>query len=470
MPRRPSRCRRLATAARWPLGIALTSWRYMWRTTPLRRRELPGSPRSDAPPSLPGGVDLADVQPAEDGAGPFFHRRYRIRIRDAPMGAEALMTELRADLNHAAPTEFARFEKVLGEEGEVRVGDEFVVRMAGPWDGPVRVVERTPTSVRLATLEGHLEAGQIRFSAGRGALLEFTIESWARAGDVLSNVLYERLRMSKEVQLHMWTSMLERVAELSGGRMTGGIEVRTWRVDGEGRLNFELEESGPHVPERGWNADTMVQALPDESPGQPADDGPWAVARRLAEDYRMADPAIVRARWDPSVPLERRVIELRLRFRRVVNVRSNVQVTRVWDEERVVDGRPARVFGYEYATMEGHLEMGRMDYEVWKWEDDGTVEFRLHAHSRASGCGPAWARLGFRLFGRREQVRFYRRCCERMARLTARELGADAELPPPTVDVRDGEAPEAAEVRERLVPRRTKEPRAPGAEASSRAG
>jgi uncharacterized protein (UPF0548 family) len=436
----------------------------------MHRSEVPGRLPDHAPPPLPAGVSREDVQAAADGEGPLFHRLYRARIRGARMTPEALLGAVVADPDRFAPSEFASFNKVRGDEGPMAVGDEYVVRMPGPWDGPVRVVERTPTSVRLATLEGHLEAGQIRFSAGRGALLEFTIESWARAGDVLSNVLYERLRMSKEVQLHMWTSMLERVAELSGGRMTGGIEVRTWRVDGEGRLNFELEESGPHVPERGWNADTMVQALPDESPGQPADDGPWAVARRLAEDYRMADPAIVRARWDPSVPLERRVIELRLRFRRVVNVRSNVQVTRVWDEERVVDGRPARVFGYEYATMEGHLEMGRMDYEVWKWEDDGTVEFRLHAHSRASGCGPAWARLGFRLFGRREQVRFYRRCCERMARLTARELGADAELPPPTVDVRDGEAPEAAEVRERLVPRRTKEPRAPGAEASSRAG
>jgi hypothetical protein len=29
----------------------------------------------------------------------------------------------------------------------------------------------------------------------------------------------------------MWTSMLERVAELAGGRLTGGIEIRTWRVD-----------------------------------------------------------------------------------------------------------------------------------------------------------------------------------------------------------------------------------------------
>jgi hypothetical protein len=28
----------------------------------------------------------------------------------------------------------------------------------------------------------------------------------------------------------MWTSVLERVAKLSGGRMTGGIEIRTRRV------------------------------------------------------------------------------------------------------------------------------------------------------------------------------------------------------------------------------------------------
>jgi uncharacterized protein (UPF0548 family) len=95
----------------------------------------------------------------------------------------------------------------------------------------VRVVERTPSSFRFVTLDGHLEAGQIRFAAERGDLLEFRIESWARAGDRLSNLLYHHLRMSKEVQLHMWTSMLERVAELAGGRLTGGIEIRTWRVD-----------------------------------------------------------------------------------------------------------------------------------------------------------------------------------------------------------------------------------------------
>ena len=95
----------------------------------------------------------------------------------------------------------------------------------------MRVVERTPNAFRFVTLDGHLEAGQIRFAVQRGDLLEFRIESWARAGDRLSNLLYDHLRMGKEVQLHMWTSVLERVAELAGGRFTGGIEIRTWRVD-----------------------------------------------------------------------------------------------------------------------------------------------------------------------------------------------------------------------------------------------
>jgi hypothetical protein len=130
-----------------------------------------------------------------------------------------------------APTEFASFTKVLGEPGAMSVGDEYVVRMPGPWDGPVRVVDRTPTSFRFVTLDGHLEAGQIRFTAERDELLEFRIESWARSGDRLSNLLYHHLRMSKEIQLHMWTSVIERVAELSGGRLTGGIEIRTHRVD-----------------------------------------------------------------------------------------------------------------------------------------------------------------------------------------------------------------------------------------------
>jgi hypothetical protein len=231
MPRRPSLARRLGTATRWPVGVTLTSWRYMWRTTPLHRSEVAGRLPDDAPPELPAEPSHEEVQHPPGGSGPLFHRIYRARIRDARMGPEELVAAITADPDRVAPTEFASFKKMLGDEGSMAVGDEYVVRMPGPWDGPVRVVERTPTSFRFVTLEGHLEAGQIRFSAERGELLEFRIESWARSGDRLSNLLYHHLRMSKEVQLHMWTSMLERITDLSGGRLTGGIEIRTHRVD-----------------------------------------------------------------------------------------------------------------------------------------------------------------------------------------------------------------------------------------------
>ena len=139
---------------------------------------------------------------------------------------------LQADPNRASPTKFARFQRVHGDGGRMAVGDEYVVRMPGPWDGPVRVVDVRRRSFRLATLTGHLEAGQIEFRAGRDeeGTVDFEIESWARSSSPLVNLLYARVRMAKEVQAHMWISFLEGVVRLAGGRMTGGIELHTERI------------------------------------------------------------------------------------------------------------------------------------------------------------------------------------------------------------------------------------------------
>jgi hypothetical protein len=231
VPSRLSLQRRLRTAATWPIGIALTSWSYMWRTTPMHRSEATGS-RADLPPPLPQGFDDDELQPVEVGVGPLFHRLYRARIREPRLSSAEVMGRLSADPNCAAPTELARFLKVRGAEGQLTVGDEFVVRMPGPWDGPVRVVAADAVSFRLATLSGHLEAGQIEFrAAGVDGELWFEIESWARSGDRLSNLLYHHLRMAKEVQLHMWTSFLEQVTNIAGGRLTNGIEIVSRRLE-----------------------------------------------------------------------------------------------------------------------------------------------------------------------------------------------------------------------------------------------
>ena len=233
MPRRPRAASRWLLALTWPAGITLTSWDYMWRTTVLHRRETVEAAVADhLPPSYPAGVDDAEVQGLQNGVGPLFHRHYSTRIRQSTLSASALMTELKTDLNQAAPKKFARFQRVLGDDPCLRLGDEYVVRMPGPWDGPVRVIADDERSFRLATLSGHLEAGQIEFRARpEGEVIAFEIESWARSADRLSNLLYHKVRMAKEVQLHMWTSFLEGVIALSGGTMSGGVDIDTQRVE-----------------------------------------------------------------------------------------------------------------------------------------------------------------------------------------------------------------------------------------------
>jgi Domain of unknown function (DUF1990) len=236
--RRPgSLSTRLGIVLRWPIGLVLTSWRYLWRITPVYRREEDGGP-DDLPPPLPDGVDRENIQGLADGYGPLLHRRYAVRVVGSRSTPEQVVTLLAADPNSAAPQDAAVFvkSKEAGDtsRGEMDVGDEYVVRMPGPWDGPVRVVHRTPTSFRFATLTGHLEAGQIEFRARceePGSELVFEIESWARPGDRVSHLLYNKLLLAKEIQLNLWTETCLGVVRNSGGRLQGGVRVHTRRVD-----------------------------------------------------------------------------------------------------------------------------------------------------------------------------------------------------------------------------------------------
>jgi hypothetical protein len=225
-----TRSRRLATALRWPIGVGLTAWRYLWRTTPIYRDEVVGD-RPDLLPN-PAAQRGQGVQAVQDGEGDVFRRRYRTRIQASWCSATELIDLVAGDPDQVAPSEFATFQKTRGNEDAMAVGDEYVVRMPGPWDGPVRVAEREPCSFKLLTLEGHLEAGEIEFRASQhNDQIVFEIESFARSRDRLTDFLYDRMRISKEVQLHMWTSTLERVVKLSGGRMVNGIEIHTRKLD-----------------------------------------------------------------------------------------------------------------------------------------------------------------------------------------------------------------------------------------------
>jgi hypothetical protein len=202
----------------------------MWRTTPMRRSETAG-PSAERPWQVPDDLVDEDLQRIEDGVGPLVHRRYSVRISGASASPEEVIGRLSGDPNCGAPADVASFEKVRGVEGEMRVGDEFLIRMPGPWDGPVRVIGMGHASFRLATLRGHLEAGQIEFRCRpEGDDLLFEIESWARSGDRLSDLLYTRLRLAKEIQLNLWVETCLRLTRDLGGKPRCGVRIDTHRV------------------------------------------------------------------------------------------------------------------------------------------------------------------------------------------------------------------------------------------------
>jgi uncharacterized protein (UPF0548 family) len=261
--------------------------------------------------------------------------------------------------------------------------------------------------------------------------------------------------MAKEVQAHMWISFAERVVKLAGGRMTGGIELETERIEtpaGPSRddpllgsagiqrrlaelpqkqLNFDPAALADAGPRSGWATSHLCQPLPSEPPGEPVDGGSWQIARRLMSGYEFADPSIVRAYYDPAVPLEQRNMLLKLQACGVAHLFVGVRIGEVYEQTREFDGRTARIWGWNYRTLEGHVEAGQMDWEVWKWLDDGRVEFRMHAVSRPARIPNLIVRVGFHLLRGRERHAFLESTKRRM--LTFTELALASEDPVRTI-------------------------------------
>ena len=231
----PSFPRRLLTVVRFPLGMVIITLRYVWHYRAFVRTNTAGD-ASDLPPDLPPEYVDARVKTLREGHGPLFRRSFSVLMTGADVDAAGLVRRLVADLDRPAPSEVVTFRKIRGELGGLEVGDEYVVRIPAPWDGPVRVIRRDTTSFRFTTLRGHLEAGQIEFRAldeGPGTV-RFEIETWSRAGTALARLAFVELGVGREVQLNMWAQFCLAVPRIAGGRRSGRIAISTRRWDGVG--------------------------------------------------------------------------------------------------------------------------------------------------------------------------------------------------------------------------------------------
>ena len=328
----------------------------------------------------------------------------------------------------------------------MRVGDEYVVRMAGPWDGPVRVVERTPTSLpaRDARRAPRGRPDPLLGPRARTACSCSRSSRGRAAPDGWCDLLYDRLRMAKEVQLHMWTSMLQRVAE--HGRRAGHRRHR--HPHAARRRNRRVPESPSGSPALRW---PPAQLRPGRaaSPSPRAGGSTTTASRCRASRRARRVTAAVRGRADAAARLQGRRPEHRARpLRRRRAARGPRHAARAAlpglphaspaaasagspTSSATVDGRPVRVWGWPYRTLEGHIEQGEMSWEVWKWLD--TRRRRV----------PHPLLLADRR--RREPVHGHRRPADRPARAASLPDSACRRMRELTIDGLRGEHPAGAE-------------------------
>lgn len=173
-----------------------------------------------------------DRQTLHGGTGPVFHRQYEIELPGVKLGAAAVVQLLQRNFSQLAPSILARFEKTNGPDEHLRVGDEYEITMLGPWNGTVRVLESTPTSFTLVTLDGHPEAGHITFSAASqlNGPTHARIESWARARDTVVQAAYDTLVVGKQVQTEAWVTFLHRLARLVGVQETPEVRITDEKI------------------------------------------------------------------------------------------------------------------------------------------------------------------------------------------------------------------------------------------------
>lgn len=188
------------------------------------------------------------------------------------------------------------------------------------------------------------------------------------------------------------------------------------------KVNYDYEQVREYTSATGWRIDHYTTDLPAEAPGPPAAAGSFAAAQEVMRRYAFPPPDLITGYFDPSQPLEKRIMVLRAHFL-VFNFYFGVQVVDVVDEaSRPGPGGPERVWGYGYRTLEGHFEKGQINFSVHKHLASGAVQFRIQAMSQPGRIRNPFYWLGFKMFGRMLQRRFAHQSLARMRRLVAQEV------------------------------------------------
>jgi hypothetical protein len=205
------------------VGAPLAIFRFLRREIPIVEIDP-----SHAAAPLPSADPEGARRETEGGTGPVLHRLYSATICKPKLSASRLLAIVAADPNVIAPSEVVRFEKTRGEAGRLEEGDELLIRMAGPWNAPVKVARRWKEGVRLVATRGHPQLGELELrarDAEGGIAME--IQTRERAAG-LGFRLLQRIGLIRRMQAYTWAEMLENSAQLAGGRPLEQVAVGCW--------------------------------------------------------------------------------------------------------------------------------------------------------------------------------------------------------------------------------------------------
>lgn len=228
-----------------------------------------------------GLTKLADSIPEQlpsEGVGPFRLKRFWADLKGSRHTPTALVEEFGARCAEVMPLEFS------AEPGTPRVIEEGVTLTLGlPVRGnvQVRVEEVAPRRVTFSTVEGHMLAGMIQFTASgdKRRVVRFLVEIHARAATGLD--LLAMSAVGDSLQKSNWEEVVTRVVQLSGGTAPAGVQSETETLDDEEarrverrlsdlinrRKRAEVEVPEKSLPESGarqGRADTAASKKPSK--------------------------------------------------------------------------------------------------------------------------------------------------------------------------------------------------------------
>lgn len=179
--------------------------------------------------------------------------------------------------------------------------------------------------------------------------------------------------------------------------------------------NYDASEYVDGQP--GWNVDHYEQSLPAEAPGAPIDGGSFEVAKNIITRYEFPDPTRIVGHFRGDAGLDGRTMLLEAKFL-WMTFTFGVRVSKVVDDRIQNDhGQWQTRYGYAYRTLQGHWEIGEMQYLIVKNEASGDVRFVVDAYSRYDRIANPLHRIGFKLLGRRLQKQFAQTCLVRLHRM-----------------------------------------------------